>query len=97
MNELIDKVNNLKESLDSNEEIIKLKEINEKIMQDKELLKDIEEYNRTNNLELKNKIINNSLFREYKHSEAECNFIILEINKRLKEISNKGKCGHENN
>ena len=27
----------------------------------------------------------------------ECNFIILEINKRLKEISNKGKCGHENN
>ena len=97
MNELIDKVNNLKESLDSNEEIIKLKEINEKIMQDKELLKDIEEYNRTNNEELKNKIINNSLFREYKHSEAECNFIILEINKRLKEISNKGKCGHENN
>lgn len=97
MNELIDKVNNLKEALDSNEEIIKLKEINEKIMADKELLKDIEEYNRTNNLELKNKIINNSLFREYKHSEAECNFIILEINKRLKEISNKGKCRHENN
>ena len=86
MNELIDKVNNLKESLDSNEEIIKLKEINKKIMEDKELLKDIEEYNRTNNLELKNKIINNDLFREYKHSEAECNFIILEINKRLKDI-----------
>ena len=92
MNELIDKVNNLKESLDSNEKIIKLKEINELIMQDKELLKDIEEYNRTNNLELKNKIINNNLFREYKHNEAECNFIILEINKRLKEINNKGKC-----
>ena len=92
MNELIDKVDNLKKCLDENEEIIKLKEINEKIMEDKELLKDIEEYNRTNNLELKNKIINNSLFREYKHSEAECNFIILEINKILKEINNKGKC-----
>ena len=92
MNELIDKVNNLKEALDENEEIIKIKGINEKIMEDKELLKDIEEYNRTNNEELKNKIINNSLFREYKHSEAECNFIILEINKRLKEINNKGKC-----
>ena len=97
MNELIDKVNNLKEALDENEEIIRIKGINEKIMEDKELLKDIEEYNRTNNEELKNKIINNSLFREYKHSEAECNFIILEINKRLKEISNKGKCVHENN
>jgi len=92
MNELIDKVSDLKESLDLNEEIIKLKEVNELIMKDKELLKDIEEYNRTNNEELKNKIINNKLFREYKHSEAECNFIILEINKRLKEISNKGKC-----
>lgn len=97
MNELIDKVNNLKEVLDSHEEIIKLKEINKKIMEDKELLKDIEEYNRTNNEELKNKIINNNLFREYKHSEAECNFIILEINKRLKEINNKGKCKNENN
>lgn len=93
MNELIDKVNSLKESLDSNEKIIKLKEINERIMEDKELLKEIEEYNRTNNEKLKNKIINNGLFREYKHNEAECNFIILEINKKLKEISNKGKCG----
>ena len=92
MNELIDKVDNLKKALDENEKIIKLKEINELIMQDKELLKDIEEYNRTNNEELKNKIINNKLFREYKHNEAECNFIILEINKRLKEINNKGKC-----
>lgn len=97
MNELIETVDNLKKSLDENEKIIKLKEINKKIMEDKELLKDIEEYNRTNNLELKNKIINNNLFREYKHNEAECNFIILEINKRLKEISNKGKCNHESN
>ena len=97
MNELIETVDNLKKSLDENEKIIKLKEINKKIMEDKELLKDIEEYNRTNNLELKNKIINNNLFREYKHNEAECNFIILEINKRLKEINNKGKCNHESN
>jgi len=97
MNELIETVDNLKKSLDENEKIIKLKEINKKIMEDKELLKDIEEYNRTNNLELKNKIINNNLFREYKHNEAECNFIILEINNRLKEISNKGKCNHESN
>ena len=97
MNELIETVDNLKKSLDENEKIIKLKEINKKIMEDKELLKEIEEYNRTNNLELKNKIINNNLYREYKHNESECNFIILEINKRLKEISNKGKCNHESN
>ncbi len=97
MNELIETVDNLKKSLDENEKIIKLKEINELIMKDKELLKDIEDYNINHNEELKNKIINNSLFREYKHNEAECNFIILEINKRLKKISNKGKCRDESN
>lgn len=92
MNELIETVDNLKKSLDENDEIIKLKEINELIMKDKELLKDIENYNLTKDEKLKERIINNKLFREYKHSEAECNFIILEINKKLKEISNKGKC-----
>lgn len=92
MNELIEKVDNLKKSLDANEKIIKLKEINKMIMKDKELLKDIENYNINKNEELKEKIINHSLFCEYKHSEAECNFIILEINKKLKEINNKGKC-----
>ena len=92
MNELIETVDNLKKSLDENDEIIKLKEINELIMIDKELLKDIENYNLTKDEKIKERIINNKLFREYKHSEAECNFIILEINKKLKEISNKGKC-----
>ena len=92
MNELIDKVNNLKKTIDNSPEIVKLKEINELIMKDKELLKDIEEYNRTQNEDIRNRIINHELFREYKHSESECNFIILEINKKLKEISNKGKC-----
>lgn len=92
MNELIETVDNLKKSLDENEEIIRLKEINELIMKDKELLKDIENYNITKDEEIRKRIINNKLFQEYKHSEAECNFIILEINKRLKEINNKGKC-----
>jgi len=92
MNELIEKVDNLKKSLDNNKEIINLKEINELIMQDKELLKDIEDYNINHSESLKEKINNHKLFREYKHNETEVNFIILEINKRLKEINNKGKC-----
>ena len=36
--------------------------------------------------------MNNNLFKEYKEEETEINFIILEINKRLKQINNKGKC-----
>jgi len=92
MNELIDKVENLKEELDKNTNIIELKKLTDLIMQDKELLEDIKKYQETNDVILKNKIIENKLFKEYKHLEAECNFIILEINKRLKEINDKGKC-----
>ena len=92
MNELIDKVENLKETLNKNTNIIKLKEMTDLIMKDEELLKDIKKYQETNDINIKNKIINNELFKEYKHQEAECNFIILEINRRLKEINDKGKC-----
>ena len=38
------------------------------------------------------KIINNKFFREYKLSENEINYIILEINSKLKQISKKGSC-----
>ena len=91
MNELIDKTEKLKESIDNLDKIKELKEINNMIMKDKELLKDIEEYNRTQDSKLKEKIINHELFRKYKHMENECNFLILEINKRLKEINNRNK------
>ena len=69
-----------------------LKELNEKLEKDKELLKNIEEYQYTKDINLKNKIMNNNLFKEYKVEETEINFMILEINKRLKQINNKGKC-----
>ena len=91
MNELIEKVENLKISIDNLDEIKNLKEINKEIMKDKELLEDIEKYNLTQDEKIKERIINHKLFREYKHQENECNFIILEINKRLKEINNKNR------
>ena len=91
MNELIDKVEELKEEIDSLDEIIELKELNEKIMLDKDLLKDIEEYNKTQDENIKERIINNKLFREYKHNETNCNLLIMEINQKLKEINNRNK------
>ena len=91
MNELIGKVEELKEEIDSLDEIVKLKELNEKIMLDKDLLKDIEEYNKTQDENIKERIINNKLFREYKHNETNCNLLIMEINQKLKEINNRNK------
>ena len=93
MNELIEKVENLKNSLDETKEVQEIKNFNEKIMQDKELLADIKKYNETQDEKLKEKIINNKLFREYKKKETDLNLIILKINNHLKEITNKGKCG----
>ena len=92
MNELIDKVEQLKNTLDDTKEIQELKSVNEEIMKDKELLEDIKRYNETQDEKLKEKIINHKLFREYRHKETECNILILEINSKLKELKDKGKC-----
>ncbi len=93
MEKLYEKLDNLKEVLNETEIIIKLREITEKVMQDKELLKQIEDYNYTKDERIKDKILNNQTFREYKHQEAELNLLILEINSKLKEITKKDKCG----
>lgn len=93
MEKLYEKLDNLKEVLNETETIIKLKKITEKVMQDKELLKQIEDYNYTKDERIKDKILNNQTFREYKHQEAELNLLILEINSKLKEITKKDKCG----
>lgn len=89
MRDLIDKVLVLKDELDKKEEIIKIKELNDKINNDKELNKLIEEYRVTRNEEIKDKIISNPLYLEYKHTENEVNFIILKIRSELKKITNK--------
>ena len=92
MNELIEEIEKLKQSIDNLDRIKELKKINNEIMKDKELLKNIEKYNQTQDERLKIKIINHKLFREYKHMENECNFLILEINKKLKEIKGNRNC-----
>lgn len=92
MEELIEKVNELKEELNNTKEIKELKEINNSIMKDQELLNDIKKYNETQDNNIKERIINHKLFREYKHKENELNFIILEINKKLKEINSSRSC-----
>ena len=92
MEELIEKVNELKEELDNTKEVKELKTINNEIMKDNELLENIKRYNETQDEKIRERIINNKLFREYKHNENEVNFLILEINKKLKEINGSRSC-----
>lgn len=93
MNELIEKVDNLKKSISELDKVKEIKELNKEIIKDKELLKLVEEYNRTQDEKLKQEIINNELFKKYKVLETDINVIILEINSKLKQITNKDKCG----
>ena len=73
-------------------QVKEIKDINKLIMNDKELLELIKKYNETQDEDIKIKILNNELFKDYKDKETELNILILEINSKLKEISNKGKC-----
>ena len=93
MNELIEKVENLKKSISEIDKIKEIQELNKEIIKDKELLKLVEEYNRTQDENIKKEIVNNELFKKYKVLETDINVIILEINSKLKQICDKGKCG----
>ena len=89
----MEKVDNLLDSIDNTKQVKDIKVINKLIMDDKELLDLIKRYNETQDENLKKEIINNKLFKDYKEKETELNILILDINSKLKDISNKGKCG----
>ncbi len=91
MEELLDKIDNLIDCIDHTEEIIKLKSLNEEIMKDNELISKIKLFNETKDEELKDSIINHPLLSEYRHSETDCNLIIMGINQKLKKAFNKDK------
>lgn len=91
MEKLIEKVNNLKSLLDESDEVIRIRELNKKL-DDEEFLRLIDEFKVTKNMEVKNKILSNEEFVEYKELENKINLLILKINQELKKISSKGKC-----
>jgi len=64
MEKLIEKVENLKTSLDNNEDVKKIKQLNKIINEDKELLKLLAEYTKTKSNQIKEKIISNPNFRK---------------------------------
>ena len=93
MEELYIKLDNLKLALDETKTIQEIKRWTKKISKNKELLELIEKYNYTQDERIKEKIISNEEFMEYKQQETELNLLILEINQELKKITKKDKCG----
>jgi len=96
MNELMDKIDKFLKELDSSKMVLDIKDIQEKIKKDKELSSLLEEYKSYPKESLKEEILEHPLFQEYKIKETELNLFIMDMNQRLKKISNSGKCEHEN-
>lgn len=93
MEELLERIAELKESLNNTSEVKKIKELNEEINNCKTLQEKIKKYHETKNQKLKEEIYSNNLYKEYKQAETELNILILRINNELKKINSKGKCG----
>lgn len=93
MEKLIEQVEILKKSLDNTTEVKNIIILNKKIKDSKELQEKINKYKERLNNNLKEEIYNDSLYKEYKEAETNLNILILKINKELKKINSKGKCG----
>ena len=92
MNELMEKVENLEKCLDSSSLVLSVQEVLSRVKKDKKLSSLLEEYSLTPREDLKNQILENDLFQEYKIKETELNLFIMELNSKLKKISKKGSC-----
>lgn len=92
MEKLYEKIDKLKEELSKTDQVRKIKELNKKVKSNQELQDKINTYHKTFDENIKKEIYQNCLFKEYKQSETELNILILEINNKLKKITNKGKC-----
>ncbi|MBE6157206.1 MAG: hypothetical protein E7160_00200 [Firmicutes bacterium] len=92
MEELLEKIDNLKISLDNQEEVKKIKELNKQTTEDRNLLELISKYKEKPSEELKKEIYKNELYKKYKESETDINLLIMSINNKLKEINNRGNC-----
>ncbi len=92
MNKLLELIEKLEYSLSKDPTIIKIKAVQSKIYANKDLLSLIEEYKLSKKEDIKQQIYQNKDFCEFKRLENDINIMILKINSKLKNITNKGKC-----
>ena len=92
MEELIVRIDNLINEIDNTSLVKDIKILNKKIKDDKKLQELLNEYHVSKNESIKEKILENDLFREYKSKETDLNILIMSINQKLKTINNERRC-----
>ena len=91
MEKLIEKTNRLLEEIDKLSQVKRIRQLNKIISCDIKLRELIDNYNYNKTDNLKRRIIDNNLYKEYKDNETDINLLIMDINSRLKSINgNKG-------
>ena len=92
MNNIIKKTYDLIDTLDNSNLIKELSYYKDKVINDKYILDLINKYNNsTNNVEkitMKKELYNNINYKKYMENYNKLNYIILDINNRIKKITN---------
>ncbi|MBQ3469000.1 MAG: YlbF family regulator [Bacilli bacterium] len=84
-----EKVDKLIKSIAESNTIKDIRESIHAIKENHELMDKLTKYNETYDENLKKEILEYKEMINYRHNENELNYLILEINKRLKEITNE--------
>lgn len=92
MNNIIKKTYDLIDVLDNSSLIKELSYYKDKVINDKYILDLINKYNNSNNNEekitIKKELYNNINYKKYMENYNKLNYIILDINNRIKKITN---------
>ncbi len=102
MKKINDKVEELIDILNNDRRVKRLKVLKKELNKDEELISKIEYLKKLDQYSvdyrnLKKELFQNPKFVEYKELENEISIIILEINRKLKNLTNERSCHHENN
>lgn len=102
MKKINDKVEELIDILNNDKRVKRLKVLKEELNKDEELISKIEYLKKLDQYSidyrnLKKELFQNPKFVEYKELENKISIIILEINQKLKNLTNERSCHHENN
>lgn len=92
MEELIEKLEQLKKEISALDIVEELHKRKDEVMNDSRLVEKIEEYKKHPEESLKKEIISSPSFLAYKETETEIDLLILQINQEFKKIRKKYDC-----
>lgn len=87
------KMNELLDLLSKDSRMIELKTLKNKLLEDKKMLADIEEWKENPyNKDLKQRLYQNESYKRYQHLENEIYFLTLEMNRILNRLTDSKGC-----